>query len=220
MEAIHYYLVEAAEENREAASLLATGSVAQALEVLYDAINILDQLSKLPFIVKYDIPRPRYCTSIEAPFLDHERFFAYGRTVLFAPNICEICTMEELLFYRGVVCFNIAVATHMRGKVLREQKTLDRAIHYYDEYLNAVRGIPAGTGDVDLLRVAALNNKASIYNAMLNFDKAKEAVDEIRLNWRHALVLEAPSHAFDKHDIEGFILNTMEAIPPTAAACA
>jgi tetratricopeptide (TPR) repeat protein len=222
IESIHYYLCLAAMENREGAWNLAEGNVAEALEIFANAINILDQLKRLPEISAFDLRRPHFCASVDVPFLmdGEQRYFTYGRAMVFFPLINHCCTIQEIAYYRGVVLFNIALANQTKGKVLKQARSLKKAVHYFEACLNAVTTIPTVCPDVDLLRIAALNNKAMILCEMLDFDEAKRAMDEVRHRWKHALALHYRSGTIGEEDIAGFILNTMEAFPPNVAACA
>jgi tetratricopeptide (TPR) repeat protein len=222
METINLYLHQAAEENMEAALLLSDGCVAQAMPIFQNALSILDQLRPLDLIFKASMNLPFECTSVDVPYLEDDHYFAYHRAVIFSTKTISPLyrNLNEIDFYRGVVIFNMALATHMRGNVLKEEKTMHRAVHLYNESLNAFRNIPLGDTTTDLLRVAALNMTMIIHSNMGEYQKAKESLDDVRDHWRHALVLEFQSEAFGKEDIEGFILNTLEMLPPTAAACA
>ncbi|CAB9501460.1 expressed unknown protein [Seminavis robusta] len=222
MEGINYYLFLAAMENREGALNLAKGNVAEALEILENAVHILDQLAQLPEILQFNLQRPHYCVSVALPFLQEQdpRYFAYSRALIFSPLIGEVCCIQEIAYYRAVALFNIGMAHQMKGKVLKCIKSQRKAIRFFDSCLSAIALLPIGSQDTDLLRVAALNNKAVILSDMMDFDQAKLALDEVRGKWRHALAQQLTEGAFVRKDIEGFILNTMESVPPTAAACA
>lgn len=218
MDAINLYLLQSAEENREAAILLSSGCVAQAMEIFSNAINILDQLRQLHYYtVRLDFDISPTCSSVEVAFLEDEHYFAYKRAIIFHVDIVPP-TEHDIDFYRGVVLFNMALATNMRGKALKEEKNLLRAVGLYHQHLRAVSGLPLGDSTTDLLRVAALNNAMIIHVNMGNFTEAKRSLDDVRQHWLHALVFEFTSQAFGKSDIEGFILNTMESMPPTGAA--
>jgi tetratricopeptide (TPR) repeat protein len=222
IESIHYYLCLAAMENRDAAWSLARGNVADALEIFANAINILDQLQSLPDISAFGARRSHFCASVDVTFLKNgdQRYFVHSKAMIFSPLIYHSCTVEEIGYYRGVVLFNIALAYQTKGKVLRQVKSLKKAVHYFGACFNAVLTIPTGDPDIDLLRIAALNNKAVMLGEMLNFDEAKQAMDEIRCKWLHVLAVQYRTGTFGEEAIEGFILNTLEVIPPNAAACA
>lgn len=221
MEAINFYLNEAAMENRDGALNLAKGNIAHAMEILQNAIHILDQLLLLPDLSFLDIDGPNRCTSIEVPFLNNDRLFSYNRTLVFAHPTSLTCSIHEVSLYRGIVLFNMALAYQMKGAALNQNNSLTRSLHFYHASLMASCVLPTGRNpDYDLLRVAALNNQAMVMTSMLDYDGAKMVLDEVRANWRHTLVLHYTTEAFGQEDIEGFLLNTMESIPPTAASCA
>lgn len=220
MEVINYYLCEAAIENQEGALNLAKGNVAYALELFQSAFDILDKLRQLPQMSKVGLPRIYHYSSVSVPFIQNERVYSYSRAMMFSPTVSEFCLVNEIAFYSGVVLFNMAIAHQMTGHALKDEASFKTSVSLYAACYTSVSTLPQCLPDVDLLRVAALNNKAMVLTNLLEYKQARQTMDEIRDKWRHALVLHYASEAFVREDIEGFILNTMEALPPTAAACA
>jgi len=239
MEVINLYVLEASLENEAGALELQKGNVAYALETFQNALDILNQLRQLPFLPPFDPKRdrePQNCISVDVPYIKNDRFFCYHRALIFPrnsdPTCCStttrqrpppVCSVHRLAFYSCVVLQNMALAYHMLGQALKNDQNLSMSLFYYSESLKMARGLPINleSADADLLRVVALNNSAAILRHRMDFYGASMAMDEIRSKLRHALVIHRhSSRAFPKEDIEGFILNTMEALPPTGAAVA
>ncbi len=165
------------------------------------------------------------CHQIGAPmaFLsdlqDDAQPFIYNRPFCFSKNQPSISFSSHLHLYGAVVLFNIALAHHRIGKLIKSQSYLEKATMFYDSCFEMLETRGARLGCFTIMKMAALNNASQI---RLELEECKVA--RISLDLLVIVMADAEPDALaslSKEEAGGFVLNILflrHAVPTAAAA--
>lgn len=223
------WLSNAAELNRNGASLLDTGNTQLALEYFKGSVEILSIIAA-GFKDCHEVPtgaRTQAVTSQTQPPVDFlavsystpaasqerngssldselENHYLFDRALNFNVTCGYLCP-KLLSFYIAVAEFNMALCLQLLSRCWGE-RLAHNAFHVYNCCLHHLRR--SGMECCGIILFAALNNKASIYYDMSNFQESRDVL---------ALLLEAINscrktgglHSIEDRDLEGFLFNVM-----------
>lgn len=198
--------------NNAGVSQLASGDASTCVKALKSAIVTMRTIEEtIGMDVDMDPTKDSACPTVKIANMEDPCFYIYNRALLLEAS-------TDMPSVNITILFNMALTYHQRGLAKCELANLQKAVRLYELAIQLADAIGPKSGFVAM---AALNNQASIYFCMANYDAAREHLERIS---EAAAVLLSPEQSAlsraDQNAMEEIFLNVAIMQPPTAAASA
>jgi hypothetical protein len=210
--------------NNAGVHLLMANADGEALYRLRECLSVLKRTTSESFS-SLDESVCNDCHQIGEPMAmlsglhDGSQPFIYNRPFCFSKNLASNSFNSHLHLYGAVVLFNIALAHHRIGKLIKSQSYLEKATMFYDSCFEMLETRGARLGCFTIMKMAALNNASQIRLELAECKVARMSLD-LLVN----VMADAEPDALaslSKEEAGGFILNILllrNGVPTAAAA--
>jgi hypothetical protein len=208
--------------NNQGVDLLVSGDSSRAMRSLQIALNLLKEASDLLETTSCigmtqsnkEAPLP-FCESPSTvPGLEGTEFYFYDHGIMIT-DITNGESEEMISLYIAIVIFNLALASHIEGR-LGHEKSLKKAALLYSMTVQLLTGssIPDDMS-ATILTLFALNNKAQIHYDQCEYIESVDCMEAISKIMGSAHSLQS---TLSPKDVEGLMLNAMLLLNVPSAA--
>ena len=215
---------QACTSNNHGVDLLVAGEFFQALRSFQSALNVLKEATNevegtsCPGVSasSEESILSLYQSTLTIPGLQDMHCYVYdhGIMITYATNGDSD---EMLSLNSAIVLFNMALASHCRGR-LGSEKCLKKATLLYGMALQILTSSPMPSDiAASILILLALNNKAQIHHDQCQYTESSACLTQISAIIGNVYALHSASY---QKDFEGILLNVMLLSAPMAAQAA
>lgn len=236
------YFEHAAHQNADGVLCLQKGDELKAFQLFMSALSTLNKLryyqrtrhhqSQIDPSLSCSTDQRRYrcCRAVSVPNLEDEGFYIYSNALVFSrkPEISKesdpsVTQVDTIAFCEAVALFNLGLVYHHKGKRRGEDRALLGALDLYEHSLATLLTIKtADSDDVNVLKLAVMNNRVHILNEMVKFQSARSEINDLLIQSVKALSSKnGESLAFlTRAEIDNFLLNALVIRRFNTAPCA